>query len=59
MDSVDSGTVRMIGMGDFTRALAEVRPSIGPWMETARNVALYANATGEYDELATWLRKQR
>ncbi len=59
MDSVDTGTVRMIGMGDFTRALAEVRPSTGPWMETARNVALYANATGEYDELAKWLRKQR
>jgi len=59
MDSVETGTVRMIGMGDFTRALAEVRPSTGPWMETARNVALYANPTGEYDELATWLRKQR
>ncbi|MCY7400628.1 MAG: ATP-binding protein [Nocardioides sp.] len=59
MDSVETGTVRMIGMGDFTLALAEVRPSTGPWMETARNVALYANPTGEYDELATWLRKQR
>ena len=59
MDSVDSGTVRMIGMGDFDRALAEVRPSTGPWIETARNVALYANASGEYDELAAWLRKQR
>ena len=59
MDSVDTGTVRMIGMADFTRALGEVRPSIGPWMETARNVALHANATGEYDELARWLRKQR
>ena len=59
MDSVETGAVRMIGMGDFTRALAEVRPSTGPWMETARNVALYANPTGEYDELAAWLRKQR
>ena len=59
MESVETGTVRMIGMGDFTRALAEVRSSTGPWMETARNVALYANATGEYDELAKWLRKQR
>ena len=59
MDSVGSGTVRMIGMRDFDRALAEIRPSIGPWMETARNVALYANASGEYDDLAKWLRKQR
>lgn len=59
MDSVGSGQVRMIGMRDFDQALAEIRPSIGPWMETARNVALYANASGEYDDLAKWLRKQR
>jgi AAA+ superfamily predicted ATPase len=59
MDSVGSGQVRMIGMSDFDQALSEIRPSIGPWVETARNVALYANASGEYDELATWLRKRR
>lgn len=59
MDSVGSGTVRMIQMRDFDQALAEIRPSIGPWMETARNVALYANASGDYDDLAKWLRKQR
>jgi hypothetical protein len=27
-------------------------------METARNVALFANQSGEYDELARFLRKQ-
>ena len=59
MDSVESGTVRMITMADFEVALADVRPSTGPWMDTARNVALYANASGEYDDLAKWLRKQR
>ncbi|MFC7361580.1 AAA family ATPase [Nocardioides astragali] len=59
MESVGSGKVRMIGMADFDQALSEIRPSIGPWMETARNVALYANASGEYDDLAKWLRKQR
>lgn len=59
MESVGTGQVRMIGMGDFDRALSEIRPSIGPWVETARNVALYANASGEYDDLATWLRKRR
>lgn len=59
MESVGSGEVRMIGMADFDQALGEIRPSIRPWMETARNVALYANASGEYDELAKWLRKQR
>jgi SpoVK/Ycf46/Vps4 family AAA+-type ATPase len=59
MDSVESGEVRLITMADFDAALADVRPSTGPWMDTARNVALYANASGEYDELAKWLRKQR
>ncbi len=59
MESVGSGQVRMIGMADFDQALSEIRPSIGPWVETARNVALYANASGEYDELARWLRKRR
>lgn len=59
MESVGSGQVRMIGMADFDQALSEIRPSIGPWMETARNVALYANASGEYDDLAKWLRKKR
>jgi hypothetical protein len=51
MESVESGTVRMIGMADFDQALAEIRPSIKPWMETARNVALYAQCVGEYDDL--------
>ena len=59
MESVGSGQVRMIGMSDFDQAMSEIRPSIGPWVETARNDALYANASGEYDELATWLRKRR
>ena len=51
MDSARSGTVRMIGMRDLEAALREVRPSVGPWLETARNVALFANASGEYDDL--------
>jgi SpoVK/Ycf46/Vps4 family AAA+-type ATPase len=58
MASAESGDIRMIGMADLEAALAEVRPSIGPWMETARNVALFANQSGEYDELARFLRKQ-
>lgn len=58
LDSVESGQVRMIGMDDLRAAVADVRPSIGPWLETARNVALYANADGEYDELAAFLRKR-
>ncbi|MGH3415953.1 MAG: ATP-binding protein, partial [Actinocrinis sp.] len=38
MDSAQSGTVRMIEMRDIDAAIGEVRPSIGPWLESARNV---------------------
>ncbi|MFT4974239.1 MAG: hypothetical protein ACI8S6_000121 [Myxococcota bacterium] len=33
-----------------------MRPSIGPWVEVARNYAVYANEGGAYDELAAWLK---
>lgn len=59
IDSVTTGTTRMIGMADLECALSEVRPSVGPWVETARNVALFANESGEYDELAAWIRRQK
>ena len=59
LDSVATGTPRMISMADFRTALPEVRPSIGPWLDTASNVALYANSSGDYDDLAAWLRKHK
>ncbi len=49
----------MIGQDDVEHALRDVRPSIAPWFETARNVALFANEDGTYDELAAFLRKKR
>jgi SpoVK/Ycf46/Vps4 family AAA+-type ATPase len=59
LESARSGQVRLISMADVERALGEVRPSIGPWLETARNVALFANDSGEYDDLARYIRKHR
>lgn len=58
-DSVTSGTVRMIEMRDFDAALADVRPSIGPWLSSARNVALFANDAGTYDELVAYLKARK
>src|SRR5438034_225344 len=51
LDSARSGTVRLIGMDDFDAASRELRPSIGPWLDTARNVAQFANESGSYDDL--------
>jgi SpoVK/Ycf46/Vps4 family AAA+-type ATPase len=59
IDSARSGTPRMIEMRDLERALSEVRPSIGPWLDAARNVAQFANEGGMYDELLAYLRQRR
>ena len=40
-------------------AIGEVKPSLGAWFDTARNVALFANENGSYDDLAAYLRKRR
>jgi AAA+ superfamily predicted ATPase len=59
LDGVHSGSVRMIGMADLDRALAECRPSIGPWLESARNVVLFADQDGAYGDLRSYLKRVR
>ncbi|HKE65326.1 MAG TPA: tetratricopeptide repeat protein [Micromonosporaceae bacterium] len=58
-DSIATGDVRMIEQRDFDRALREVRPSTGPWLASARNVAMFANESGAYDDLAAYLKKRK
>jgi SpoVK/Ycf46/Vps4 family AAA+-type ATPase len=58
-DSVRTGEVRMIEQRDLDRALKEVRPSTGPWLSTARNVALFANTGGGYDDLVGYLKRRK
>ena len=59
LDSARSGKVRMIGPPDLVAAIGEITPSIGPWFESARNVALFANEGGAYDDLAAYLKKRK
>jgi AAA+ superfamily predicted ATPase len=59
LDSVRRGEARLIGQADLEAAVGEVRPSLGTWFETARNVALFANEGGAYDDLVAYLRKRR
>ena len=56
---VRSGEPRMIGMDDLTAAIAETSPSIGPWLETARNVVLFADQDGTYKELREFLKRAK
>ena len=58
-DSIKSGVARTIEQDDFDRALRDVRPSVGQWFTAARNVALFANEGGVYDELAAYLKRRK
>jgi len=57
--SVKSGTVRPITQDDLLDAVKANRPSIGGWMDTARNYVQFANQSGEYDELAAYLKGRK
>ena len=59
MDSVRTGSPRMITMADLHAALREIRPSTGPWFEIARNVVEYADPSGEYADLRAWMKRHR
>lgn len=56
-ESLDSGTVRSISQNDFKKAIREVKPSTRPWLEIAKNYALFANDGGIYDDLLEYLRE--
>ena len=58
-DSMRTGQVRPVMMADVDAATAQIRPSAGPWFETARNVVEFANNDGTYDELAKYLRRRK
>jgi SpoVK/Ycf46/Vps4 family AAA+-type ATPase len=58
-DSLRTGQVRRIDMNDIDAALQQVRPSTGPWFESARNIVEFANPDGAYDDLARYIRTRR
>ncbi|MEV5312834.1 ATP-binding protein [Streptomyces sp. NPDC052610] len=59
LDSARTGTVRLIGMKDLLAAAKDVVPSTEPWFASARNVAMFANQGGMYDDLVAYLKKRR
>ncbi|MFD5202852.1 ATP-binding protein [Streptomyces sp. NPDC058375] len=59
LDSARTGTIRMIGTPDLLAAAKVVVPSSEPWFAAARNVAMFANEGGMYDDLVTYLKKRR
>ncbi|MFJ5551670.1 AAA family ATPase [Streptomyces sp. NPDC093225] len=59
LDSARSGTVRMIGTKDLLNAARQIKPSSESWFAAARNVAMFANDGGMYDDLVAYLKKKR
>ena len=58
-EALKTGERRLIEMRDVEAALGEVRPSTGPWLEAARNVVLFANSDGSYDDLRAYLKQRK
>jgi SpoVK/Ycf46/Vps4 family AAA+-type ATPase len=58
LDSVRTQKVRPIRMIDFDQAFAEVKSSVGPWLQDARNVVMFADSAGRFDDLLAYLRRR-
>ena len=58
-EAIASSVVQPISTSQLLQAMQSVRPSTGPWFESARNHVRYANSSGEFDELASFLRQRR
>ena len=59
LDSASTGSMRLIEMADLVGALDEIRPSIGAWLATARNVVEFGNTDGCYDDLRGYLKREK
>ena len=59
LDGVRTGEARHITMSEVESALAQARPSIGAWLDSARNVVLFGDDDGTYAELRAYLKKAK
>jgi AAA+ superfamily predicted ATPase len=55
-EAMRTGVPKPLTTRDLLAAAGEVRPSTREWFADARNYALYANAGGQYDDLAEYLK---
>ncbi|MGW8763236.1 ATP-binding protein [Streptomyces sp. NPDC055815] len=59
LESARSGSVRLITTKDLLGAAKQIKPSTEPWFAAARNVAMFANEGGLYDDLLAHLKRKR
>ena len=56
MESFKDGIPRPLTSKDILKAIKKVKPSTKQWFSSAKNYALYANTSGLYDEVLTYLK---
>jgi AAA+ superfamily predicted ATPase len=56
--TVDTGVEQPVSQALLFEALRDMKPSTRPWLETARNYAVYANEGGSYDDLLAYLKSR-
>ena len=54
-----SGKIRPLTTGDLVAAAGRVRPTTKEWFESAKNFVTFANQSGQYDEVAEYLRRYK
>jgi SpoVK/Ycf46/Vps4 family AAA+-type ATPase len=57
-DAMRTGQLEPISQRHLELAVRDTKPSVAPWMETAKNFVDYANDDGSYDDLAQYLRRR-
>jgi SpoVK/Ycf46/Vps4 family AAA+-type ATPase len=58
-ESMKSSRVCPVEIRHVKGALKEIRPSMRPWFETAKNYAIYSNESGQYDDLLAYVKSKR
>ncbi|MEW7291359.1 AAA family ATPase [Aquimarina sp. 2304DJ70-9] len=56
MESFDDGIPKPLSTKDILKAIKQVKPSTTEWFTTSKNYALYANDSGLYDEILSYLK---
>jgi transitional endoplasmic reticulum ATPase len=58
-ESFKDGKAQLLEESDLVKAVKKVKPSTKEWFVTARNYALYANESGLYDDILSYLKLKK
>lgn len=58
-DALRTGEARPVGTADLLAAAREVSPSTPAWFDVARTVVRFAGRVGDYDDLRSYMRREK